>query len=110
MVESQVYSRAISTIDPQNAIGNYAEIWISFAKYFENLGKLEGDSGSLENANHIFSKATQVAFKTNEEKSLIITSWAEMHCRHKNIDSAIKILKYATESKNSQLNYNLRCW
>jgi hypothetical protein len=37
-------------------------------------------------------------------------SWAEMHVRNGNIDSALTILKHACSSKSSKLYLNIKCW
>jgi pre-mRNA-splicing factor SYF1 len=45
--------------------------------------------------NLIFHKASTLKFKTIEELSTIYCSWAEMHIRNNNIDSAKLVLKHA---------------
>jgi len=96
-IKAQVYSRAILNIDPQQALGDFSKVWISFAHFLESIDEEEGDD--LENANLVFHKAAQVNFKTNEERASIILAWAEMHVHNNNLDSAVEILKYACSNK-----------
>ena len=55
-------------------------------------------------------------FKSIEELALIYCSWAEMHIRNNNIDSAIEILKYACNkpakksAESGSMMYNIRAW
>ena len=53
-------------------------------------------------------------FKSIEELAMIYCSWAEMHIRNDNIDSAIQILKHACNkppkksAETGSLMYNIR--
>lgn len=88
---------------------------MSFAHFYEKeeefaLTMDTESEGNLENANIIFQKATQINFKSIEELSAVFCAWAEMQCRHGNLDSALEILKYACTNKKSKLNQNIKCW
>ena len=78
----------MKTIDPMEAFGKCSKIWIKFAKFYEQHEE-------LSNANLIFNKASQLKYKSYEELSVIYCSWAEMHIRNDNLESAIQILKHA---------------
>ena len=75
-------------MNPQKSFGKTSKIWVSFAKYYEKFGE-------LNDANLIFHKASLLEFKQIEELAFVYCSWAEMHVRNENIDSAIEIMKYA---------------
>mmetsp|Transcript_18187 Transcript_18187/g.31129 ORF Transcript_18187/g.31129 Transcript_18187/m.31129 type:complete len:106 (+) Transcript_18187:1438-1755(+) len=96
-------------------MGKFSEVWIKFAEYYEDKDKdiekydVEAE-GNLENANLIFDQASQVQFKSIDELAVIYIAWAEMHCAHGNLESAIHILGSATLSKRSRLSHNIKCW
>jgi len=59
-------------------------------------------------------------FKSIEEVSFIFCSWAEMHIRANNIDSALEIMKFSCnkpksklkgkDEKSGSLVFNIRAW
>ena len=68
----------------------------------------------------LYHKASQLQFKSIEEVSFIFCSWAEMHIRSNNIDSALEIMKFACNKPKSKLKgkdensgslvFNIRAW
>jgi len=84
-------------------------VWIKFAKFYENHKE-------ISNANLIFHKASTLKFKTLEELSTVYCSWAELHIRNNNIESAIQILKHACNkpakksAESGSLMYNINSW
>ena len=68
----------------------------------------------------IYHKASQLQYKSIEEVSFIFCSWAEMHIRSNNIESALEIMKYACnkpksklkdkDEKSGSLVFNIRAW
>lgn len=109
----KTFTEAIQTVDPQKSSGKASKVWVSFAEFYERYDE-------LQNANLIFHKASQLQFKSIEEVSFIFCSWAEMHIRANNIDSALEIMKYACnkpksklkgkEEKSGSLVFNIRAW
>ena len=77
---AQTYSKAIQTIDPESAFGQFSQIWIGFALFYEEIGSSLDESddslGNLENSNLIFQKATQIKFKSIDEVANVYVSWA----------------------------------
>jgi len=112
---ADMYSRAIQEVDPAEAVGKFSEIWISFAHFYEKeeesaLTMDPESEGNLENANIVFQKASQVSYRSIDELAAVFCAWAEMHCRHGNLDSAVEILKYACTDRQSKLAHNMKCW
>lgn len=99
----ETYTKAIETINPAKA-NNFAQLWISYAKFFEN-------HGNLQNARIIFDKATKVPYRTVNELADIWIEWAEMELRSQDnnedsIDRAIKVMATAAHGpKHSKVNY-----
>lgn len=71
----------------------------------------------------IFQKASKLQFKSLDELASVYSSWAEMHLRHRNYESALTIMQHACTSyrpsqskKNKQqertnsLYSNLKAW
>lgn len=84
----KTFTEAIQTVDPDQASnGKLSKIWIRFAHFYETYDE-------LANANHLFHKASQLEFKNKDEMGHLVCSWAEMHLRHNNIDSALEIMRH----------------
>ena len=105
----KTFTEAIKTIDPLQAFGKCSKVWIKFAKFYESHKE-------ISNANLIFHKASTLRFKTLEELSTVYCSWAELHIRNNNIESAIQILKHACNkpakksAESGSLMYNINSW
>jgi pre-mRNA-splicing factor SYF1 len=84
----RTFTQAIQTVNPRQSFGKTGKLWVGFANFYEKFGE-------LQNANSLFHKATQLEFKSVEELSYVFCSWAEMHLRNDNIDSAIQIMRFA---------------
>lgn len=91
----QTYLEAIFQINPLEAYGKASKIWINFARFYE-------DHSDLKNANEIYKRAIKVTFRNMDELATIYCSWAEMHFRHKNYESALLILHNACNSKREK--------
>ncbi|CAG8471991.1 15026_t:CDS:10 [Acaulospora morrowiae] len=85
----ETYSIAMRTIDPKKATGKFHELWVNFAKYYEQ-------GGDLENARTIFEKATHVNFKDVKDLAALWCEYAEMELRHEFYDKAIEVMSRAT--------------
>jgi len=110
----KTFTEAIQTVDPLKSKGKTSKIWVRFAEFYEQYEE-------LQNANFIYHKASQLQFKSIEEVSFIYCSWAEMHIRANNIESALEIMKYGcnkpksklkadAETKSGSLVFNIRAW
>lgn len=76
------------TVDPKKATGKLHELWVNFAKYYE-------EGNDLESARTIFEKATHVNFKNVNDLAFVWCEYAEMELRH----------KYVSRSKEVQIIY-----
>jgi pre-mRNA-splicing factor SYF1 len=62
------------TIDPKKATGKFHELWVKFAKFYEQ-------GGDIENARTIFEKAIHVDFKNVNDLATLWCEYAEMELR-----------------------------
>jgi pre-mRNA-splicing factor SYF1 len=96
---AQTYSDAIAAVQPRKAVGKFHELWISYAKFYE-------DGGDLGTARIIMGKAVKVPFKTVAELAETWGGWAEMELRNDNFDQAVEIMAKATVApKRSTVDY-----
>ena len=95
----QTYTDAIAAIQPKRADGQFHEIWVSYAKFYES-------GGDLRNARIIMEKAVKVPFRTPDELAKMWIEWAEMELRNENLDEAVKIMAKAVQApKRSSVDY-----
>lgn len=93
------YTAAIAAISPKKAHGKFSELWVNYAKLYEN-------GGDLETARVIFDKAVKVPFKSVAELAETWCEWAEMELRAENFDRAVSIMAKATQApKKSTVDY-----
>ena len=71
----ETFTEAIQTVDAKQAGGKYGQLWIDFAKFYEN-------NEQLDDARYIFDKATKATFKSVDELATLWCEWAEMELRH----------------------------
>lgn len=95
----QTYTGAIAAINPKKAHGKFSELWVNYAKFYEN-------GGDLDTARIIFDKAVKVPFKSVAELGETWCEWAEMELRNENFDKALEIMAKATQApKRSTVDY-----
>jgi len=82
------FSKAVATVDPQEATGKPHTLWVAFAHFYE-------EHNDLKNARVIFQKATKVGYKGVDDLSSVWCAWAEMELRHKQYDRAREVMKRA---------------
>jgi pre-mRNA-splicing factor SYF1 len=93
------YTAAIAAINPKKAHGKFSELWVNYAKFYEN-------GGDLDTARVIFDKAVKVPFKSVAELAETWCEWAEMELRSENFDNAVDIMAKATQApKKSTVDY-----
>ncbi|MBE7182295.1 MAG: hypothetical protein INR71_14020 [Terriglobus roseus] len=93
------YTSAISAINPKRCLGQFHDLWVSYAKFYER-------GGDLPTARLIFEKATKVPFKSVAELAELWTQFAEMELRHENFDNAVGVMQKATQApKRSTVDY-----
>jgi pre-mRNA-splicing factor SYF1 len=95
----QTYTEAITKITPKKAFGKFHELWVNFAKFYE-------EGGDLHAARDIFGQAVNVPFKTVNELAETWCEWAEMELRNENFDRAVNVMAKATQApKRSTVDY-----
>ena len=95
----QTYTDAIAAIVPKKAVGKFHELWLNYAKFYE-------EGGDLPTARIIFDKAVKVPYKSVAELAETWIGWAEMELRDENFDRAIEIMATATRApKRSTVDY-----
>ena len=95
----QTYTDAVAAVNPRKAIGKFHELWLKYAKYYE-------EGGDLRNARIICEKAVKVPFKSVAELAEMWCGWAEMELRNENLDTAMDIMAKATQApKRSTVDY-----
>jgi pre-mRNA-splicing factor SYF1 len=83
------YTRALRTIEPKKATGKLYTLWVSFAKFWENRGK-------LASARQVFEKGCKVNFKKIDHLASIWCEYIEMELRNGNYDQARVLVQRAT--------------
>ena len=95
----QTYTNAIAAVQPRKAVGNFHELWLNYAKFYE-------EGGDLRTARIITEKAVNVPFKSVAELAEMWCGWAEMELRNENFDRAVDIMAKATQApKRSTVDY-----
>ncbi|KAI9679250.1 MAG: pre-mRNA-splicing factor syf1 [Caeruleum heppii] len=95
----QTYTDAIAAIQPKKALGQFHQLWVNYAKLYE-------DGNDLSTARIIMEKAVKVPFKSVAELAESWCEWAEMELRNENFDQAMNIMAKATQApKRSTVDY-----
>jgi pre-mRNA-splicing factor SYF1 len=85
----ETYTKAVHTVDPHKATGKLCELWISFAKFYE-------EHDQLHEARAVFDKAVTRAFKKYDELATVWCEYVEMELRNKEFRRAVSLIKQAT--------------
>jgi pre-mRNA-splicing factor SYF1 len=130
----ETYNEALEKINPRKAVGPLYPLYVNFAKFYEEGGSKNAETGEpnnapdLDAARKIFEKATRVPYKTVDELAEVWCEWAEMELRHeyvwkvgcgghvghslrlspvdRNYEEAIRLMQRATSTpKNTKINY-----
>jgi pre-mRNA-splicing factor SYF1 len=95
----QTYTDAIAAINPRKAVGKFHELWLNYAKFYE-------EAGDLDTARIILDKAVKVPYKSVMELADTWVGWAELELRNENFDGAMKVMATATKApKRSTVDY-----
>lgn len=95
----QTYTDAIAAISPKKAVGKFHELWLNYAKFYE-------EAGDLDTARIILDKAVKVPYKSVAELADTWVGWAELELRNENFDGAMKVMATATKApKRSTVDY-----
>ena len=95
----QTYTDAIAAVQPRKAVGKFHELWLNYAKFYE-------EGGDLRNARIILEKAVKVPYKSVAELADTWCGWAELELRNEDLDRAVDIMAKATQApKRSTVDY-----
>lgn len=90
----ETYNKAIETISPRKATANHNQLYINFARFFEEGGST--GKVNLDAARDVLDKATTTPFTRVDDLAEVWCEWAEMEIRHGNFDGALRIMARAT--------------
>ncbi|GMF25866.1 unnamed protein product [Phytophthora lilii] len=91
----RTYAEAVKTVDPVKSGGRLPNLWIHFAKCYD-------EHEDLDNARAIFKKAVDVEFRNPQELAAVYCEWAELELRHENFDEALEIVRNACAIPSSR--------
>lgn len=95
----QTYTNAIAAVQPKKVLGKFHDLWLNYAKFYE-------EGGDLRTARIILEKAVKVPYKSVAELAETWCGWAEMELRNENFDRAVGIMAKATQApKKSTVHY-----
>lgn len=94
----EVYTEAVQTVDPKQALGKYQSLWINFAKFYES-------NGQLEDARLILEKAVTVDYAKVDDLACVWCEWAEMEIRNDCFENALKLMQRATAVTSKKTSY-----
>ncbi|KAI8139847.1 hypothetical protein BJV82DRAFT_672217 [Fennellomyces sp. T-0311] len=85
----ETYTRAMQTINPKKVHGKLQQLYVKFARFYE-------DGDDLVSARAIFDKAVKVNYKTVNDLAEVWCEYAEMELRHDHFDEALDVMARAT--------------
>lgn len=83
---AHTFAEAISTVDPELAVGKFSHIWLAFAKFYER-------QHDLDSARSVYKKAVAVEYKSVEELANVWCAYAEMEMKCENYEVALTFLQ-----------------
>lgn len=101
------FSEAVKTLDPRSAKGNYAMIWIDFAKFYEGYD-------DLENARKVLEKGCAVQEQSLENLVSLWCERVELELRQQRFEEALKVSRLALSKQKGangeRLTRSVRLW
>lgn len=102
----ETYQKAVDTIQPRKATPNLHQLYINYAKFYEEGGSQgRAHPGSVErdvtSAREIMERAVRVPYKRVDDLAEVWCSWAEMEIRNSNYDEALRVMARATSVPSS---------
>ncbi|NXH40474.1 SYF1 factor, partial [Dicaeum eximium] len=94
----RTFTEAVRTVDPQRATGRPHELWVAFARFYE-------DNGQLDDARSILSRATRVRFRRVEDLAAVWCEFGELELRHQRHQEALRVLRKATALPAKRAEY-----
>ena len=84
-----MYTEAVRTVDPWQAIGSPHTLWVAFAKYYEAAG--DGASARV-----VFREAVTADFRSGNDLAALYCEWAELELRAGRSEEALRVVEGAT--------------
>ena len=84
----ETFQEALKTVDPKQATSKYQQLWIEFAKFYEN-------NNQLDEARLVFEKAVKANYKNVDDLANVWCEWCEMELRYGGHEKALKLMKKA---------------
>jgi pre-mRNA-splicing factor SYF1 len=94
----KIYTEAVQTVQPKQAVGRINTLWVEFAKFYEV-------NGQVDDARTVFKKASQVEFAKVDDLASIWCEWAELEIRQGNVQSALDLMYRATVIPKTKISY-----
>lgn len=95
----KIFTEAVQTVQPKQAVGRLHTLWVEFAKFYEV-------NDQLDDARMVFEKATQVEYTKVDDLAAVWCEWAEMEIRQENYQKALDLMYRATVLPRNKVSYN----
>ena len=79
---AETYTNAITTINPRKATPNFHNLFVTFAKFYEEGGVSQSAEPDLGSARRVLEKGTKTPFRTVEELADLWCEWSEFELRN----------------------------
>lgn len=90
----RTYAESVTVVDPIKATGKPQQLWINFARVYE-------EEGDLKNARLVFYKASQGRYRKLDQLSDIWIEWIEFEIRHRHYQDALILAKNVCNRKTN---------
>src|SRR5258708_26661969 len=80
---AETYIKAIEIIIPQKATPNYHNIFVNFAKFYEQGGVMSMVAPDLNSARQAFEQGMKMPFRITDKLVEVWCEWAEMKIHNK---------------------------
>mmetsp|Transcript_2417 Transcript_2417/g.3520 ORF Transcript_2417/g.3520 Transcript_2417/m.3520 type:complete len:886 (+) Transcript_2417:38-2695(+) len=83
------YAEAVKTVNPKLAVGKLCDLWIEFAKFYE-------DHKDFENVRIVFEKALLPHYRNVDDLATVWCAYADFELRNDNFKKALQLMQRAT--------------
>lgn len=94
----KIYTEAVQTVQPKQAVGRVYTLWVEFAKFYET-------NGQVDDSRTVFKKATQFEFAKVDDLAAVWCEYAEMEIRQGNVQNALDLMYRATIIPKTKISY-----
>ena len=93
----EVYGKGVEAVNPFQAVGNVKDLWIDFAKFFNERSR-------FEEARQVFEKAILAKYAHVDDLAFVWCQWAEMEIENGNYEYARDLIGRATAPTSSKID------